>query len=251
MPNFSEADADFDISKLPPEMQAVYRASQKAAQQGALIKPESQAIIAGDGIRAGYKVEIHFGPDRTSKREYKALLLLMESGKHFHGGGDGHMYFCMDHRVMQGDNTRPPSALPFLRATARKDPFRISGCGTPIPEGQIVLGRALCQGCQKMIDARWMTGQIPFYGSTGELSEAVEILFRRLKSNADLYAKYDETDIRYEACARDQIARHGYIKGLEKARELRGLSIYLLPRLLKDMAGGSSLRSRIQAFLSA
>lgn len=196
-------------------------------------------IEAGQG--ASYKIEIHFGPDRTTKRDYKALVLLMESGKFFHGGGDGQMYICMDHRPFEARNTTPPSALPLLREMA-KERTRL-GCGHPITGADIRGRAALCPGCKNLINIEHMTGQIPFFGSTVELAEMVAILFHKLKDDADIYCKYHPKDIRYELQAKT--------KGTEEARRLRALMIYPLHRIHQDLLGGASLEDRFKACFSA
>lgn len=199
-------------------------------------------ILEGDGLRAGYKIEIHFGPGRTTRKDYKALVLLMESGKFFHGGGDGQIYVCMDHRVFEKDNTTPPSALPILKQMA-KEGLTEWGCGSPIVSHNIAAGMARCTGCMRVIDARYITGQIPFYGSTQELAQMIEILFNKLKSNADIYCKFDRQDLRYQMCEK----KYGY----DEARRLRGLFIYPLAHIIRDTANGASLRHRISVFLNA
>lgn len=252
--NTSEADPEFEekFGHLPPEIRNTYRASWRTQKANFQHADESKQILEGDGIRAGYKIEVHFGPDRTHKQEYKALVLVLESGKYLNGDGDDQMYLCMDRRIAEkASSSSRPSALPFLRATAKKDPHRIAGCGMPIPSQQVALGRAMCMTCKSMIDASWLTGQIPFYGSTHELAEMIELLFVRLKCNADIYCKYDPKDIRYEACQADRVAKLGAIKGLEEARRLRGLSIYPLRNILRDVGSGASLTNRFRAFLSA
>jgi len=46
--------------------------------------------------RAKHKIEIHFGQDRSglSHKLCSGALLIWESGKRMHGGGDEKMYWC-------------------------------------------------------------------------------------------------------------------------------------------------------------
>lgn len=194
-----------------------------------------------DDALAKFKIEIHFGPDRTTKRDFRALVLLMESGKFFHGGGDGQMYVCLDHRLYEKDNTTPPSVLPQLRQMMKERTEY--GCGAPIGTAQIAAGIALCTSCNRRIDARYLTGQMPFYGSIQELAELTEILFRRLGSDADVYCKYHPKDIRYRTQAE--------MKGVEEARRRRALLIYPLRNILKDTTAGASLVDRFVACFRA
>src|SRR5688572_482708 len=112
-PLFSEADANFDPSRLSSEARRTLESANRALQKEFDERVDGPSVLEPDGIRAGYKIEVHFGPGRTSRAEYKALVLLMESGKHFHGGGDGQIYICMDHRPFE-QSTTPPTALPLL-----------------------------------------------------------------------------------------------------------------------------------------
>lgn len=244
-PRFSEADKDFDESNLSEDAKRTLAAAQRAATKEFAPTEEDMHILSGDGIKAGYKIEVHFGPGRTDRREFKALVLLLESGKHFHGGGDSQMYVCLDHRPFEQDNTTPPSALPAMKQLAKMGPGHNLklGCGNPLPPALVQLGVANCLTCNRLINAEHLTGQLPFYGTTQDLAEFVELLFLKLKSNADVYCKYDRTDIRYKAIERE--------KGFDEARRLRGLFIYPLAHILKDTANGSTLQSRFRAFLSA
>lgn len=192
-------------------------------------------------IRASHKIQINFGPGRSALKDFKALVTLWESGKFFHGGGDSQMYTCLDHRLFNNDSTTPPSALPIFR-TMRKERTDW-GCGHPISDADIRGPVAMCPGCKNMIPAVYLTGQIPFFGPVTELAELVSIIFHKLKDDADIYCKYDRTDIRYEM----QKSRDG----VEKAQRLRGLFIFPLARLITDTSLGSSLEGRLKAFFLA
>lgn len=194
-------------------------------------------ILSGDGLKAKYKIEVHFGPGRSGIKDFKALIVPWESGKFFHGGGDGQMYMCIDHRIFEKDNTTPPSALPILRKTMRERTEW--GCGHTITSNDIRGDAALCPGCKNLINVRNLTGQLPFYGSVTQLSELVEIIFHKMNDDADIYCKYSPTDIRYKTQAE--------FKGVEEARRLRGLMIYPLYRILQDISSGASLLSRFKA----
>lgn len=197
-------------------------------------------ILDGD-IRAGHKIQINFGPGRSGLKDFKALITLWESGKFFHGGGDGQIYTCMDHRVFNNNATTAPTALPLMRRMMKERTDW--GCGSPITASDIKGPISICPGCKKMSRIDFLTGQIPFNGSAQELAELSAIIFHRLRDDADIYCKYDRTDIRYEM----QKARDG----VEKAHRLRGLFIYPLFRILQDTGAGASLEGRFKAFFLA
>ena len=196
-------------------------------------------ILEGDGVRAGYKIEIFFGPDRSALKEFYALISIMESGKFFHGGGDANMYYCLDCRAIHKD-TAVKLLTAILDGKESRDKF---GCGYPIVSSAMGGGMAMCTHCQRMVKTDYLTGQLPFHGTTRELAQFVARYFDVLKQNADIYCKYHWTDIRYKAMEE--------AKGLETARRLRGMFIYPLSRILKDISGGATLESRFAAFFNA
>jgi hypothetical protein len=199
-------------------------------------------ILSGD-VRAGHKIQINFGPGRSGVKDFKAILTLWESGKHFHGGGDAQAYTCMDHRIFEGnDQTLPPSALPLMRRMI-KEKTTEWGCGHIITDSDIRGPMSMCPGCKNLIPCVYLTGQMPFYGSVTELAELTTHVFHKLGDDADVYCKYDRTDIRYET----QKAKDG----AEKAHRLRGLFIYPLTRILQDIGAGASLEGRFRAFFTA
>jgi len=196
-------------------------------------------ILEGDGIRAGYKIEVFFGPDRSALKEYYAFISLMESGKFFHGGGDANAYFCLDCRVIN-----PNSAVKLLTAILDgKERHDVYGCGHPIINAAMGGGMACCPNCKRMMQTDYLTGQLPFHGTTQDLSKFVARYFDILKHNADIYCKYHWTDIRYKSMEQG--------KGLDTARRLRGMFIYPLARIISDSAGGASVESRLRAFFDA
>lgn len=197
-------------------------------------------ILDGD-VRAGHKIQVNFGPGRSGLKDFKALITLWESGKFFHGGGDGQIYTCMDHRIFNNNATTSPSALPLMRRMARERTDH--GCGSPITSADIKGLVSICPGCKNISRIDFLTGQIPFCGSAQELAELTSIIFHKLRDDADIYCKYDRTDIRYEM----QKARDG----AEKAHQLRGLFIYPLFRILQDTGAGASLEGRFKAFFLA
>lgn len=197
--------------------------------------------LLGEDIRAAHKIQINFGPGRSALKNFKAIITLWESGKFFHGGGDSQIYTCLDHRLFNNDSTTAPSALPIFRTLMKERTDW--GCGHPISDADIRGPVAMCPGCKNMIPAIYLTGQIPFNGPVTELAELVTHIFHKLRDDADIYCKYDRTDIRYEM----QKSRDG----VEKAQRLRGLFIFPLSRIITDTALGASLEGRFKTFFLA
>ena len=67
--------------------------------------------------------------------------------------------------------------------------------------------------------------------------------YRKLESNADIYAKYSPMDPRTIMMAQSYNPR--------TAREKKGLTIYPFKNILQDTANGSTLESRFKAFILA
>lgn len=199
-------------------------------------------LLEGGVVLAKYKIEVMVGPDRSSFKDFKSLISIHESGKHFHGGGDSGMYVCMDHRLFEKDNTTPPSALPLLRRM-RKERTEW-GCGATISSKVIAGPLANCPGCGNLIAVENLTGQIPYFGSIIGLVELIGIMFDKLGGNSDIYLKHIKYDIRYDATAPSSEFRK-----VEKARSSIEKSIYPLYRILKDTASGTTMPSLIKAFL--
>jgi len=199
-------------------------------------------LLEGGIVLAKYKIEVMVGPDRSAFKDFRALICLHESGKHFHGGGDAGMYLCMDHRLFEKDNTTPPSALPLIRRMQRERTEW--GCGSPIPSNVIAGPLANCPGCGNLIAVENLTGQIPYFGSIVGLVELVDILFNKFGGNADIYLKHFKYDIRF-----DMTAPNSEFRKVEKARSNIERSIYPLYRILKDTASGATMPSLIKAFL--
>jgi len=206
------------------------------------VDPEIRTLFEGGHVLAKYKIEVMVGPDRSGLRDFKSLISIHESGKHFHGGGDAGMYLCMDHRLFERDNTTPPSALPLLRKMQKERTEY--GCGTPIPNTAIGGPLANCPGCGNLIPVENLTGQIPYFGGIGGLVETIEILFNRFKGNADIYLKHFKFDIRY-----DLTNTKAEFKNVERARANIEKSIYPLYRILKDVSTGATMTSVLRAFL--
>lgn len=209
----------------PPMSEDEARAySQASIANDQVVDQDTQKLMSGGDIRAGYKIEITFDKNRTTQGPNAVMIKIYESGKFFHGGGDDMMYWCKD------VNSQAPW---------RESP----GCGQPLPSSAIRGPFARCPNCLHVIDVRYLTSERLFRNTTQDLATIVEGIFHELKDNADIYCKYHRTDIRYLACEQTY--------GEEKARALRGLFIYPLKNILADTANGASLVGRIRALLSA
>ena len=192
---------------------------------------------APEKISAKYKIEIHFGKNRTMSGPNICAVSAYESGKHLDGDGDEMMYICAerDRGLMVGGQVSKDRDAPIQKG---KD-----GCGSFISGKQLKSGFAMCTSCNQIVKADALTNSMFYSLSNKKLAAKIATWFRKLDSNCDIYVKYHPTDIRYIAMEQAH--------GLDKARMLRGLSIYPLANIIKDTTAGASLESRIAAFLSS
>jgi hypothetical protein len=185
--------------------------------------------------KAGHKIQLWFKSDRKLHGDVAFSLSFWESGKRMHGGGDEMMFVCRRH-------VQAPKVQPF-EVVSPKTKAGPRGCDGLIPGGLVQAGRVICPHCQTHHHTEQIGDSI-FYRTT--MSKAADILaywWRKLNCDADIYVKYTPADPR--------VILMGRAVGLEKARRLKGLTVYPLERIIKDTAAGSTVESRFKALLTA
>lgn len=188
-----------------------------------------------ENVRAKYKIEVHFGKNRTTAGPNVFGLSAYESGSQLDGNGDEMMYICAE--------TDSGLALGGRNGHDKEYKKGSGGCGAFIPGKLLRGGVAVCPNCGRTVNAELLTNTVLGNLTTEALSVKIAKWFRKLENNADIYLKYHPTDIRYAAL----VDAHG----LDKGRMLRGLTIYPLKNIVKDTLAGASLEKRIKALLSA
>lgn len=187
--------------------------------------------------KARYKIQVWFKSTRSDWKPMAYTVSLWESGKRLHGGGDEMMFFCK----RQPDAPRV-TARPFGVGSGKAEQTP-DGCGNPIPGENISGELALCPHCMM----RWNTSQIGdslyYYSTAQKAAENLEMWWRKLDCDADLYFKYSPTDPRTIMMARNYSAK--------KARELKGLSIYPLKNMIRDSASGTPVQTLFKNFITA
>lgn len=213
--------------------------------QEQLREAEEKAKIE-EAAKAKYKIEVHFGPDRSRDplKPSAGAILMWESGKKFHGGGDEQMFWC-----------------------------GYEDCGWPFSSENLALMHAICPKCHRELFTDHLTRQqhidhlkeegrssrgienIPCMSSEKlwrlpptKLAELLVKTFRQLGSNADIYLKYHPEDIRIDK--KDPGSRESMDK-LRLARLRKKPMIYPLKNILKDTAAGADLHKRFLAMLVA
>jgi hypothetical protein len=222
----SEADKKFH-SKATPEVKEAVRQAKKIAGKtlDQIVAQIGYGAAAKDvgirkRVRAKYKIEVFFQPGRTVNGPNLCGVMLWESGRRIHGGGDDKMFWCKDNR--QGQN---------------------EGCWGPIVSDNIKGGLAVCPKCLMAVDAELLTDMRVLRLTTRKLADVIETIFHQLGDNADVYCKYSQDDIRYRAMV--------MAKGERVARKYKGLHIYTLGNLIQDTAHGASVNNRFYAFLTS
>jgi phage FluMu protein Com len=206
---------------------------------------ELEAFDAAQKLKAKYKIEIIFSRHRSTlaHKPSPIMLLIWESGKRFHGGGDQKMYWCGYQdcgKPLSSDNfaymhvvcpkcKREQFLDPDAKATHAKSVERSGGDSRGILRMPLVVGEKLAN----LIPAK--------------LSELLEKTWRDLDGDADIYLKYSPFEIRYDS-KHETVAD---LDRLDKVRVQRQPLIYPLKNIIKDMSAGADLRTRLLAMITS
>jgi hypothetical protein len=185
--------------------------------------------------KAKYKIQVWFRSNRSMHKPVTFSISFWESGKRLHGGGDEMMFICRRHESA-------PSMRPFEMAAAKVKTEK--GCNNLI-SGDLAqeTGMVVCPHCHVAHRLDQIGDSIMYNLSINQAAEKLAWWWRKIGSNADIYAKYSPTDPRTVMMSRNYNYR--------TAREKKGLTIYPLENILKDTLSGSTLESRFRAFITA
>jgi hypothetical protein len=201
----------------------------------AKIEIENVKAAEAAAKKAKYKIQIWFRSERSLHKPLAYSISFWESGKRLHGGGDEMMFICRR-------NQSAPKISPFDRVSTKMTSD--IGCNGLIP-GDIAedTGVVVCPHCYTRHQLTEIGDSIFYQTTIQQASERLAWWWRKLGCNADIYAKYSPTDPRTVMMARHYDAK--------TAREKKGLTIYPLENILKDTLAGSSLETRLKAFITA
>jgi hypothetical protein len=200
--------------------------------------------------QARYKIEVTFGSKRTPLGQPQGnacTIVVYESGRRFHGGGDDLAWWCDVRDAGAGQYDK-------FHADTHKPGNKKLGCGKVITSDCIVnettvgkdkqmhtVRKAVCPHCGLMWRASMMTDAIMGRWSTRRMAKKLFQLWISADGDADIYLKYHNTDIRYITMER--------MHGTSMARNLRGMAIYPLQNIIKDTSNGASVEDRFFIFL--
>lgn len=201
--------------------QARDEAERRARERGGESEEQVHAILAGGQIKARWKIEITFLHNRQLHGKTPYACQIWESGKALNGEGDALAWWCLDGREGHND-----------------------GCRGIIPQDCVQNGIAVCPNCHMTINAGLLCEKTGGNASMQELSVYLADLFRkRLNSNADIYIKFHKTDPHYLAMLQR--------KGKATADRLKGMHIYPLRNIIRDVSAGADLATRFKSFLTS
>jgi hypothetical protein len=210
-----------------------------------LTTKDMELLVKDQETKAKYKIEVIFSRHRSSllHKVSPCMVIMWESGKRFHGGGDQKLYWC-----------------------GHPD------CEKPLSSDNFAYMHAVCPSCQRECfldpdsknlhvealrregkDDRGMRGLPYVIGermvalTPPKLAELLERVWRSLEGDADIYLKYSPFEIRYDILHETSAD----IDNLDKVRVQRQPLIYTLKNILKDLSAGAELRKRILAMITS
>lgn len=206
---------------------------------------ELEAFDREQKLKAKYKIELIFSRHRSplAHKPSPVMVLIWESGKRFHGGGDQKMYWCGYSdcgKPMSSDNFAYMHAIcPKCRKEQFLDPDSRQVHANTVqrsggdPRGILSLPLVVGEKLANLIPIR--------------LAELLEKTWRDLDGDADIYLKYSPYEIRYDV-KHETVAD---MDRLDKVRVQRKPVIYPLKNIIKDMSAGASLKTRLLAMITS
>lgn len=193
---------------------------------------------AGRVSRARWKIQIWIKSDRSVYKPLTFSLAVWESGKRLHGGGDESTFICR-----RNPSAPKPKAPPFgaLGRSSFKAEASPNGCDNIIPGELAVGGFVVCPHCGMRWDTEHIADSLFYRVPVERAATIITDWFHRLGSDCDIYVKFRAEDVRTKMMARDY--------GVHIAKQLKGLVIYPLWRIIDDTAGGASLENRFKTLL--
>lgn len=177
-------------------------------------------------VKARYKLELMFDATaRSREKPYMGVIYAVTNGGHFHGGGDGAVYFC----------------------PARKEDGK--QCAAPIDLEWISRKMVLCPTCRQSSKPEDLVGQVLARLPTQHWATLTLKLFEKLGGDADLCMILTPGNMREAAKKEQQKEHRGDL--LYPIYGKRRRVTYSLKNIVKDTSAGADLYLRIKSFLAA
>jgi len=195
--------------------------------------------------KAKYKIELHFSRHRSPNRGVPspAMVLIWESGKKYHGGGDQKMYWCSHEDCGKPFSSDNFAYMHVVCPKCHKEMFLDPKAKEA--HAQDLMERGLDPAGVKNIP--FVVGEKLVNLTPPDLATLLEKTWRQLDGDADIYIKFSPYDIRYHKGS-NEIA---VAEQLRKTRTARRPLIYPLTNIIKDLHAGASLHARFVALLTS
>ena len=193
--------------------------------------------------RARYKIEVHLGKDRTTHGLCPGAVLIWESGRRLHGGGDEKMYWCGYPECKKPMSTDNFGYMHVVGPTCQREQF----LDHYAKAAHVKELRAQGKGSTDLEKLPTVVGELFFKLPHPKIADLLASAFNDLQRNADIYLKFHPLDIRYTG----RLETTADINRLELGRQRRDPLIYPLSRIVKDLVAGADLRDRILAMITA
>lgn len=199
--------------------------------------------------KAPFKIEVHWGSDRTMYGQNTGALLCWESGRRLDGQADSLLFWC----------GYPDCRKPVRAGSVQAIRVACASCGrdsVTSPDEREACANAVGLPAEKAREIR----SLPIAGthwffkmSMKNVANLMADFWHRLGGQADVCMKYSRHDARVEGSDRENVA--AIVRAKEKADVARyredGILVYPLHRIQRDIAAGSSVESRFLAMCRA
>lgn len=199
-----------------------------------------------DDVKAKYKIELHFGRDRSisALKPSLGLITIWESGRRLHGGGDDKMYWCGYKDCGKPIRSSVMAMYHLVCPSCQRECF----LDPPSKEDHIKKVRAQGGSVESFQHLPVIHGEKIFKMTPRKAAGLLAKIWYSLECNADIYVKYHRDDIRFNVT-------HLTNRDLDRLEGLRtrkrGRLVYPLKNILKDTSAGADLEDRFFALITA
>ena len=195
--------------------------------------------------KARYKIEVLFSKHRSSlaHKPSPCMVIIWESGKRFHGGGDQKMYWCgyqdCDKPLSSDNFAYMHVVCPHCNREQWLDPDS--------RDSHILAAQQQNSDTSGLRRMPLVVGERLANLVPAKLADLLVITWRKLDGDADVYLKYSPLEIRYDAV--HETSKD--MDNLEKVRVQRTPVIYTLKSILKDIGAGADLHKRFLGLITS
>jgi hypothetical protein len=194
---------------------------------------------------ARYKIEVIFSRHRSTLSHVASplMLLIWESGKKLHGGGDQKMYWCGFKdcgKPMSSDN------FGYMHVVCPH-------CGREMfldPEGKsrhIEVSKEEGRSTSQLESMPIVVGEKMARLTPSKLADLLVNTFHQLGGDVDIYLKYSPFEIRYDPLHESTTD----LDRLDRVRVQRKPLIYPLKNIIKDLSAGADLKKRFLGMITS